>query len=77
MTIKSLAEDQWDVRLAASDQLHTIVTNLIADWGTGLDVALYEEAVTHFLGGESHVRGAVPGSSGTFGNQPMRLSTVG
>lgn len=73
LTKTHLHEDQWDVRLAASDQLHTIVTNLIADWGTGLDVALYEEAVTHFLGGESHVR--VAGASGTLGNQLMRLST--
>jgi GxxExxY protein len=75
LTKPHLHEDQWDARLAASDPLHTILTNLLADWGTGLDVALYEEAVTHFLGGESRVRVAVPvsGSSGTLGNQPMRL----
>jgi hypothetical protein len=51
--------------------------NLVADWGTGLDVTLYEEAVTHFLGGETVVNVCVPvsGQSGLLGSQPMRLAS--
>jgi hypothetical protein len=33
---------------------------LIEDWGAGLGIGLYEEAVTHFLGGEDRVLLPVP-----------------
>jgi hypothetical protein len=31
------------------------IYRLIHDWGSGLETALYEEALTHFLGGEERV----------------------
>ncbi len=56
-------------------QLREILLSLVHDWGTGLDLALYEEALTHFLGGESTVLCKVPvtGSGGVLAEQKMRL----
>lgn len=50
---------------------------LLQNRGTGLEVALYEEAVTHFCGGEQQVERLVPviGSSEPLGEQRMRLVT--
>jgi hypothetical protein len=48
---------------------------LIADWGAGLETSLYEEAVTHFLGGEGKVLIPVPvtGTKGRLADQRMRM----
>jgi GxxExxY protein len=56
-------------------RLHDILLGLVHDWGTGLDLALYEEAITHFLGGESNVVARVPvtGTGGELAEQKMRL----
>lgn len=58
-----------------SKRLQDILLGLIHDWGTGLDIALYEEALTHFLGGESNVIARVPvtGTGGELAAQKMRL----
>ncbi len=36
------------------------LTSLLSDWGAGLELSLYEEAVTHALGGEESVHLPVP-----------------
>jgi GxxExxY protein len=56
-------------------RLQDILLGLVHDWGTGLDLALYEEAITHFLGGESNVIARVPvtGTGGQLAEQKMRL----
>ncbi len=57
----------------------SICVELIQDWGTGLDLALYEEAVTHLLGGEANVLFPIPvtGTDGELGTQKMRLVSPG
>lgn len=54
-----------------------LVSELVADWGTGLETSLYVRALTHLRGGEAEVirllpmtRGAVP-----LGNQRFHLAT--
>ncbi|MDP1562409.1 MAG: GxxExxY protein [Pirellulaceae bacterium] len=56
--------------------LRSICVGLIQDWGTGLDLSLYEEAITHFLGGEAEVLFpiSVAGTDGELGTQKMRLA---
>lgn len=39
--------------MAGADTFVSILTDLLHDWGTCLDLGLYEEAVTHFCGGEA------------------------
>jgi GxxExxY protein len=58
-----------------AQHLREILLSLVHDWGAGLDLALYEEAITHFLGGESSViRGvSVTGTGGALAEQKMRL----
>jgi len=55
--------------------LREILLGLIHDWGAGLDLSLFEEAVTHFLGGEANVLSRVPvtGTGGVIAEQKMRL----
>lgn len=48
---------------------------MIADWGSGLETVLYEEALTHLLGGEDRVLlpVAVTGVKRHLHDQKMRL----
>ena len=41
----------WDSGVPQSDFLRETLLDLLADWGTGLELPLYEEALAHFLGG--------------------------
>ena len=45
----------WQELTAECRTLGEILLALLSDWGAFLEVALYQEAVVHFLGGESHV----------------------
>jgi GxxExxY protein len=40
--------------------LRSVMTELLTDWGAFLEVPLYQEALTHFLGGEEQVVQRVP-----------------
>lgn len=59
----SLAERQsfqvlthrWSQATACCQQFQDIVVELLRDWGTCLDLQLYEDAVTHFFGGPESV----------------------
>lgn len=57
-------------------ELRVLFLGLISDWGSGLDITLYEEAITHLLGGESVVLKKIPinGTGGELAHQHMRLS---
>ena len=46
---------RWQELDERSVLLQRVLTELLVDWGAFLDVALYLEAVIHFLGGESVV----------------------
>jgi len=48
-------DDQWNASLSGSCDLQQFVVGLLRDWGAGLDLHLYEEAVTDFLGGPENV----------------------
>jgi GxxExxY protein len=67
--------EAWDTAVPGADLFCDTLVGLVRDWGTGLEVQLYEEAVTHFFGGEQQVERLVPvsGSSGPLGDQRMRL----
>ncbi len=47
----------WDDSRARPRELQRWLIAAISDWGTGLDLQLYEEACSHFLGGEENVLG--------------------
>ncbi|HMP79165.1 MAG TPA: GxxExxY protein [Pirellulaceae bacterium] len=55
------------------------IMGLIQDWGSGLETELYEEALTHLLGGEERVVQLVPviGANGRLHDQKMRLMAPG
>lgn len=61
----------WDDRLPAASFVRELMLELLADWGTCLELSLYEEALTHFLGGESAVvrRGSVTFDAVVVGSQ--------
>lgn len=53
-----VAED-WVERVPGATDFRDIVIALLSDWGAGLEIGLYREAVVHFFGGEERVRSAV------------------
>ena len=66
----------WQEPSDQSVHVEGLVTALLRDWGTGLDVHLYEEALTHFLGGEVPVfrEVEVVSDGRTIGRQKVRLA---
>ena len=71
--------DRWDRSIPGQDALVEWVVSMVQDWGTGLELSLYQAAVTHFLGGPDKVLRdvAVHGSRHELGSQPMRLLAPG
>jgi len=65
----------FDTSVEGADLMHDHLMALIRDWGAGLETGLYEEALTHFLGGEERVLLPVPvmGAKGHLHDQKMRL----
>ena len=55
--------------------LRDLLLNLIEDWGMFLDLSLYTQALTHFLGGEATVIQQVPMTRGkvSLGHQRLHL----
>ncbi len=51
----SVMDQDWIAPDSRSQQLKTILLDLLYDWGTFLDSSLYTDAVTHFLGGSEHI----------------------
>ena len=70
---------RWNRGVASSDLVLQVLIDVLRDWGTGLELALYEAALVHFLGGETAVIQdvAVRGNGGHIGHQKMRLSADG
>ena len=54
------ATSRWQPLSPACDDLRNRFTAVLADWGAFLDTALYEEALTHFCGGEARVVTRIP-----------------
>ena len=64
----------WDDGLPGAMFVRELLLELLADWGTGLELSLYEEALTHFLGCQSVVVRPVSVllDSIELGQQPFR-----
>ncbi len=65
----------YDSLTADASPLRDLLMGLIEDWGMFLDLALYTQALTHFLGGEAKVIQQVPMTRGEIplGNQRLYL----
>lgn len=48
-------ERHWRNTIPGAKSFRQILISLLQDWGAGLDLCLYQEALTHFLGGEVQV----------------------
>jgi GxxExxY protein len=72
----SLVTDDSFEATPGGRRLKQILMEVLYDWGAGLERALYEEALTHFLGGENQVCHQVAVKSGgmDLGQQTMRLA---
>ncbi len=65
----------WASSTGLPSSFADVLSSIIRDWGSALEISIYEEAVVHFLNAGS-VGGdfvAVYGSRGKLGQHPMRL----
>ena len=71
----SMDTARFDSSIAGAAFFHDHLISMFQDWGAGLGTGLYEEALTHFLGGEERVLLPVPviGAKGRLYDQKMRL----
>jgi GxxExxY protein len=69
----------WNPAPDGAQRFESILLDLLHDWGTSLDLALYEEALTHLLGGESQVirPAEVVLDGAELGAQPLRFAAPG
>jgi hypothetical protein len=67
--------ERWDATVPGCSRLQELLVAVLRDWGTGLDLQLYEEAVTHFFGGAECVEREVEVSleGCRLGRQTVRL----
>jgi GxxExxY protein len=65
----------WDGSKPRPRELRSWLTSALSDWGAGLDLRLYEEACTHFLGGDDNVldRTEIRVDGRSLGTQQVRL----
>lgn len=63
--------EDWQTAHSPFQSFQQLLLELLKDWGTGLDLALYEQAVTHFLGTVQTVPVVVDGR--VLGHQTVRL----
>ena len=71
----TVVDSDWQGADAASAWLREKVIALLNDWGAFLEVSLYRDAITHFLGGPERVFLPVPVRSRDrlLGEQPVHL----
>jgi GxxExxY protein len=72
-----IMEDEWNRNTPGAESFRDTLTALVEDWGAGLDLALYEEALQHFFNKSQPLEPTVPvfGNSGHLADQRMRLVT--
>ncbi len=70
---------RWDAKLPGASRLQDFLTAMLYDLGTGLEIPLYEEAVTHCFGGKPQVEADVDVELGgrRLGHQRLRLIAPG
>jgi GxxExxY protein len=54
-TTFTVREGDWQEPSGTGLNIKALLVEMLRDWGVGLDLHLYEEALTHFLGGEDRV----------------------
>ena len=54
-TTFEMDDSAWDTSIERALDIRRLAEAFLRDWGTGLDVQLYMDALTHFLGGEDSV----------------------
>ena len=71
--------DRWNRTLPQAESVRESLSSALRDWGTGLELSLYETALTHYLGGKEQVERevAVRGEGHRLGFQSMRLVADG
>jgi GxxExxY protein len=71
-----VAVERWSDRPPGAARFREVLTALLRDWGAGLDLQLYEEALVHLLGGEAQVLADVEVRTPEhkLGHQKMRLA---
>ena len=62
----------WDESIPGAAAFREWLQTLVKDWGSGLDLALYNAGLCHFLCGRKDV--PIFGSIGELGSQPMSLA---
>ena len=74
-----IEQSGWDAQVGAASLFHDVLVALLRDWGTGLDLSLYDDALVHFLGGEMEAVRDVDVQLGghSLGQQKMRLAADG
>ena len=73
----TISDKDWEKSSPGSETFRETLTSLVKDWGTGLDITLYEEGLEHFFNLALPLTSTVPvfGSSGHLADQRMRLVT--
>jgi hypothetical protein len=71
-----VAAARWSDRPVGAARFREVLTALLRDWGTGLDLQLYEEGLAHLLGDEAQLLADVEVRTPehTLGHQKMRLA---
>jgi GxxExxY protein len=77
--IRFAVEDRDFSIVGGGGVLRDLIVSMLRDWGVGLDIGLYEEALTHFLGGSEQVLQpvAIFVGGGKAGNQARPLAAPG
>jgi GxxExxY protein len=72
-----VADPNWNDKIPGAERFRETLIRLLRDLGTGLDLHLYEEALTHLLGGEAQVVAniEVRTPEHTLGHQKLRLAS--
>jgi len=71
----SVETSYFELSMPGGEFFHEQLMAMVRDWGSGLEIGLYEEALTHFLGGEERVLLPLPvmGVKGHLHDQKMRI----
>jgi GxxExxY protein len=71
----TIVDTAFASKISGAEFFRDMLTTLVRDWGAGLEIGLFEEALTHFLGGEDKVNVPVPviGKKGRLSDQKFRL----
>jgi GxxExxY protein len=74
-----VSNSKWSAKTPGAQDFQAALVALLRDWGTGLDLLLYEEALVHLLGGDACVLADVEvrTSDHKLGHQKMRLAAPG